>query len=347
MKLRPASTPRLSLLTRGSLLLSVALLATGGSESSSLNHPTGSNGVIMIDKLGAHIRFFDPSLSEIASIETAPNPHDFILSADHKLAYIPIYGDGVYGKNPNPGHEVDVVDLTAHRIVRRIDITPHRAPHGIQIDAAGMLYVTCDLDRQVLVIDSQSGAVRATIDTEGTGHWIGILPDASKLYVANKDDRRFISVLDLKARKMVGKIPVPNGTQGIAVSPDGRRVVAMDMVDPTLIVIDPATDTVIDRIPVEGQKRVYKVYYSPDGRKLLTMSSSPDQINIFDAANLRGAQRVVNVGKSPMGFGFSPDGRTVLVANHGDGTVTVVDIEKAAAMRTFKAGTGIETLAWY
>ena len=325
------------------LLLSAVAVANGG-----LNHPTGERGVIMIDKLGAHIRFFDPStLTEIASIETAQNPHDFILSADHKFAYVPIYGDGVYGKNPNPGHEVDVVDLAQHKIIRKIDIAPHRAPHGIQIDSAGLIYVTCDLDRQVLVIDPQAGAIRATIENEGTGHWIALLPDASKLYVANKDDRKFISVLDLKARKLTGRIPVPNGTQGITVSPDGKRVLAMDLADPTLIVIDPATDTVIDRIPVEGQKRVYKVYYSPDGRKLITMSSAPDQINIFDATNLRGPQKIVNVGKAPMGIGFSADGKTALVPNHGDGTVTVVDVEKASAVRTFKAGTGIETLAWY
>ena len=74
-------------------------------------------------------------------------------SADHKFAYVPIRGDGVYGKNRNPGHEIDVIDLKAHTLAKKIDIAPHRAPHGIQIDAAGPLFVTCDLDRQILVID--------------------------------------------------------------------------------------------------------------------------------------------------------------------------------------------------
>jgi YVTN family beta-propeller protein len=48
-----------------------------------------------------------------------------------------------------------------------------------------------------------------------------------------------------------------------------------------------------------------------------------------------------------MGFAFSADGKTALVANHGDGTVSVVDLEKAEVVRSFKAGTGIETLAYY
>ena len=80
---------------------------------------------------------------------------------------------------------------------------------------------------------------------------------------------------------------------------------------------------------------------------LLFAQSAPEQITIFDAANLRGPQKSVSVGKAPMGVGFSPDGNMVLVANHGDGTVTVVDLITAGVVRTFTAGTGIETLAWY
>jgi DNA-binding beta-propeller fold protein YncE len=70
-------------------------------------------------------------------------------------------------------------------------------------------------------------------------------------------------------------------------------------------------------------------------------------INIFDAANLHGRQRTVTVGKDPMGLAFSANGKTALAANHGDGTVSVIDLEKAETVRTFQAGTGIETLAYY
>jgi YVTN family beta-propeller protein len=68
---------------------------------------------------------------------------------------------------------------------------------------------------------------------------------------------------------------------------------------------------------------------------------------VLDARNLHGKQRVFPVGKDPMGFGFAPDGKTLLVANHGDGTVTVIDLKASKVTDTFKAGTGIETLAYY
>jgi len=175
-----------------------------------------------------------------------------------------------------------------------------------------------------------------------------MLPVASKIYVANKNDKPFISVLDVKARKIVARIPAPNGVQGIAASPDGKRVVAIDFTDPVLIVIDPKTDTVVDRIALKNQtKAAYKVYFSPDGAKLLTMSTTASMIHIFDAANLKGEQKMLPVGKDPMGFAFSADGKTALVANHGDGSVSIVDLQTMAITGNFHGGTGIETLAWY
>ena len=118
------------------------------------------------------------------------------------------------------------------------------APHGIQIDDAGTIYVTCDISRKLLVIDPKARSIKAAIDTEGTGHWVAVLPDASKAYVANKNNKLFISVIDLKKRRIVTRIPAPNGTQGIAASPDGKYVVAVDYAEPKLLVIDPATDMV-------------------------------------------------------------------------------------------------------
>jgi DNA-binding beta-propeller fold protein YncE len=147
---------------------------------------------------------------------------------------------------------------------------------------------------------------------------------------------------------VTAKIPVPGGTQGVAVSPDGRRVVVMASAEPTALVIDPSTDTIVERLALAGQTTgAYKASFSPDGTRLMTMNLGSSVVNIFDAANLRAPQRTLTVGKDPMGFAFSADGKTALVANHGDGTVSVVGLEKAEVVRSFKAGTGIETLAYY
>lgn len=330
-----------------SITIAAGFALAGAAAAASLNHTTGTDGVLLVDKLGGHVRFLDPTtLAERSSLELPKNPHDFALSADHRFAYVPIYGPGIYNRNPEPGHELYVLDLRERKVAKIIDLSPYRSPHGVQIDANGLLYVTAELERKILVVDPAAGRIVAAIDHEGSGHWLAVLPDGSKAYVANKDDKPFVTVIDLAASKQVGTIPMPRGTQGIAASPDGTRVIAMDLAEPTIAVIDTATDRVQERIALaDATEPAYKAYYSPDGKWLLTMAGSV--IDIFDAANLRAPQRSVKVGASPMGIAFSADGKIALVANHGDGTVSVVDIATATVTRTFKAGTGIETLTYY
>ncbi len=312
------------------------------------NNITGSTGLILIDKLGHQVRFFDPvSHKELSSLDPGVNPHDVAISVDRRTAYVPIYGDGVYGRNPHPGHTIAIIDLAARQITGTIDVSPYQAPHDVKIDPAGTLYVVCDLSRKLLVIDPKAREIKAAIDTEGTGHWFTLLPDGSKAYVANKDDKPFISVIDLKARKMVGRVPAPNGTQGITASPDGKRVLALDYRDPVILVIDPKTDTVVDKVPLGGNAQgPYVIRYSPDGKQVLVCTINR-MVNVLEASDLHGKQLTFQVGKDPMGFAFAPDGRTVLVANHGEGTVAVLDLKEQRIVANFRAGTGIESGSYY
>jgi DNA-binding beta-propeller fold protein YncE len=318
-----------------------------------LNAPTGTSGLIMVDKVGGQVRFFDPqSDRELVSFAPAPEAgakaHELAISPDHRTAYVTVYGDGVYGNNPHPGHTVAIVDLASRKMTSSIDIAPHQAPHGVQVDAKGNVYVACDLSRKVLILDPAKRAVVAAIDVEGTGHWIALLPDASKLYVANKNDKPFVSVVDVKARKMVDRIPMPHGTQGIVASPDGRTVLVADFSEPFIHVISTATDQEIDKVRVTGFDRgLYKIFFSPDGRRVLTALPT-GQINIFDAADLHAPQKVLkSAGTALMGFAFAPDGRTALVGNHGEGTVTRFDLDSGTVLDTFPAGKGVETLAYF
>jgi YVTN family beta-propeller protein len=337
-----------SLLAIAGLAASFVAYAGGRAD---LNNPTGTHGLIVIDKIGRYVRFFDPTtFQEIpnTALEVGVAPHDLAISPDHKFAYIPVYGDGVYGKNPHPGHTIAIVNLQERKLTGTIDVSPYQAPHGIQIDAKGTIYVTCDLSRKLLVIDPRARKIEAAIDTDGTGHWVGVLPDASKAYVVNKNDRMFVTVIDLNKREIVARIPAPNGTEGIAVSPDGMYVVAVDHVEPKILIINPESDQVSVTIPLEGNtKAAFKPRFSLDGSKLLVCNMSEGLLNIIDVADAHGPQHVLHVGKDPMGFAFAPDGKTALVANHGDGTVSVIDLSENKVVSSFKGGAGVESLAFY
>ena len=342
-------TTRAFRLVLGSLAIASTALAVAETRTDP-NNITGSTGLVMIDKRGNLVRFFDPAtLEEIGTVDIGGPPHELAISPDKKLAYVPIYGDGVYGANPNPGHIIAIVDLTTRRMTGTIDVSPAVAPHGLRVDEKGTLYAVCDSSRTLLVIDPRARRVQTSIDIEGHGHWLAVLPDGSKAYTANKQDRLFVSVVDLKAGKMAGRIEMPNGTQGIGMSLDGSQVIAADFAEPNIRVIDTATDKVVDVIKLDGVTGggPFRLQYSPDGRRLLTTTIGANLLHVFDAANLRGRQLVVPVGRDPFGVGFTEDGKTALVSNHGDGTISVVDVASGTVKSSFTAGTGIETLSFY
>ena len=42
--------------------------------------------------------------------------HELLVVPETGLAYVPIYGDGIHGRNPNPGHTLCIIDLAKPRM---------------------------------------------------------------------------------------------------------------------------------------------------------------------------------------------------------------------------------------
>jgi len=335
--------------SRALLLLVLMTAVLSHAAERDVNNSTGTDGLILIDKIGGLVRFVDPAtFQERSTLTIDGTPHELAISPDRKTAYVPNYGDGVYGRNPNPGHTIAVIDLASRAVRATIDIAPNVAPHGLQVDANGTLYASCDISRKLLVIDPTTLKVTAAIDTDGTGHWVAVLPDGSKAYVANKADRKFVSVIDLHAKKMIGSVAMPNGTQGITTSPDGKYVLAMDMTAPRIAVIDTVSDSVVDEIALANSaKGAWRAKYSLDAKTLVVISVADRTATLMSATDRKAPQTVLKVGSAPFGIAFTADGQRALVSNHGDGTISVIDLTSRQVVNSFTAGKGIETLSFY
>ena len=48
-------------MTRSFLVKTVFLATLSAALMADANHPTGTRGLLLIDKMGGHIRFFDPA----------------------------------------------------------------------------------------------------------------------------------------------------------------------------------------------------------------------------------------------------------------------------------------------
>lgn len=307
-------------------------------------------GLIAVDKIGGVVLFLDPDdftvLDRLADFP--PRPHELALSPDRREAYVPIYGSGIYGSNPDPGHLIAIIDLATRRHAGDIDITPYRGPHTLRFGASGHLYVCADASGVVLVIDAAKREIVDVLDARSTGcHRLALTPDGSKLYTENEDDVPWCSVIDLKRRSFALRLPTPNGAAGIDISPDGRTLVVTDGKTPELIVVDALADAQIGRVRLEGQDEPAQIVrFSPDGRTLVVTNLACSVATLF-ADGLFGAQRVVPTGQSPMDMAFHPNGALVVIGNQGDGTLSVIDLGSGREIARPSAGEGVETLAYF
>ncbi|MBA3831137.1 MAG: PD40 domain-containing protein [Chthoniobacterales bacterium] len=308
----------------------------------------------ILNKLEDTLDFFDLQKRRfIGAIPLPPHPHELCLSPDGKTAYASIYGDGVYGNNVHPGHEVVVVDLFTMKSVGVIDTKPYSAPHSMAIHPDGSLFVSCDKSNATLVIDPSSGQIIKAIQMPSHGgHFLTMTHDGAKVYVSNKDTA-FLSVIDASTRRVSGRVEVVEGSEGIALSPDGKRLYAMSHMGSPLpnknrptglsfYVIDTASDAVIQQVslpelsdkPMEVDPES-RICATPDGKYLLVSAFKWDAVVIVDVATLTPIKTLM-VEAEPMYIDFVPDQPDMAyVANHGAGRVSRIDLKELRVAETF------------
>jgi YVTN family beta-propeller protein len=305
-----------------------------------------ARGMIAVDKMGGNVLFLNPVTyeTEVVLGGFPRTVHELLVVPQTGLAYVPIFGDGIHGRNPNPQHLLCIFDLNKRAHVGDIDLRPYVAPHTLKLGPDGLIYITCENSAAVAVIDRTTRKVVDAIDSGSTnGHRLIIAPDGERLYTENEEDGT-VSVIDLRKRKLLGKIRTPRPLAGIAISADGRTVVAVDDVQPTLFLIDAEAGRVRDEVPLAGvPKAAQIVRYAPDNSMIGVTSLNSDTVSLIDPSFRQ--QTAINIGNQPMDMAFRGD--ELFVACQGDGSVHVIDVPRRRWKHSFRAGTGCESLGFF
>jgi len=307
---------------------------------------SGPRGLIAVDKMGGKVLFLDPV--NYATVLVLDNfervPHELLVVPRLSMACIPIFGDGIHGRNPNPGHLLSIVDLERRQHVFDIDLAPYRAPHGLQVAPDGLLYLTCEHSGVIALVDLDKRELVSVIETGSTNaHRLTIEPGGRRLYTENEEDAS-ISVIDVPERKLIRQVAMPHPLAGLAISPDGQFLVVVDDQEPIVFVIETATLEIVKRLPLDRVPEPAQIVrYSPDGLLLLVTSMRSDTATLIDASFDH--QTTLAVGRQPMDGAFRED--KLFVACQGDGTIHVIDLEARRVSQQFAAGVGCETLAFF
>src|SRR6478736_6708251 len=106
----------------------------------------GARGMIAVDKIGCKILFLNPQTYAIEAVLDGfqKTVHELLVVPETGRAYVPIFGDGIHGRNPNPGHTLHVIDLHRRARVADIDLQPFIAPHTLKRAPDGLIYITCE-----------------------------------------------------------------------------------------------------------------------------------------------------------------------------------------------------------
>jgi YVTN family beta-propeller protein len=305
-----------------------------------------THGMIAVDKMGGKVLFLNLATyqTEIALDDFPRTVHELLVVPEDALAYVPIFGDGVHGRNPNPGHLLCIIDLIQRAHVGDIDLRPFAAPHTLRLGSDDLIYITCEDSAVVAVVNRSTRKVVDAIETKSTNsHRLIISPEGRRLYTEDEEDAT-VSVIDLSSRKLLHKVKTPRPLAGIAISADGSTVVAVDGEQPNLFLIDTASDIVARTLRLEGVAQGAQIgRYSPDNSLIAITSLSSNTVSIIDSAFRE--QTAIKVGSQPMDMAFRGD--ELFVACQGDGSVHVIDIPARRAKHSFRAGTGCECLGFF
>jgi YVTN family beta-propeller protein len=153
-----------------------------------------------------------------------------------------------------------------------------------------------------------------------------------------------VSVIDLAERRLLGKIKCPRPLAGIAISADGKTVVAVDDAEPKLILIDASGGYVREEIVLKDVPKAAQIArYAPDNSMIGVTSLNSDTVSLIDPSFKQ--QTAIKVGSQPMDMAFHGD--ELFVACQGDGSVHVIDVPGKKHKSSFLAGKGCESIGFF
>ncbi len=142
---------------------------------------------------------------------------------------------------------------------------------------------------------------------------VAVSPDGKHLYVAC-EDARLVLWVELPSGKVVRRVAVVERPTGLAVTPDGARLlVTCAAVQSTVAVLDAVSGQALAAIAVGHTATGPAV--SPDGRWLYACNRFDNDVSVIDLRACRQVARVPAV-REPIAAAVTPNGESVLVANH-------------------------------
>jgi len=172
---------------------------------------------------------------------------------------------------------------------------------------------------------SSAGAARVEIDRTGE---FAFVADYDRARPGEAGEVLAVRLYDLEVVARRRACPGPHHAIQNPVS--GEVAVACSLGDEVVLLTSPGLEE-IGRFPVDAEPgeagspgfKPLNLAWSPDGNRLYVALHLADRVRVFDPDGTIVGEVVT--GRRPAQIALSPDGRTLVVANRGDGTLSLID----------------------
>lgn len=225
--------------------------------------------------------------------------------------YVAHLGDG----------SVEVVDLGKQAVVGTI--TGTSSAHGVALAPdRHTLLATSSATNEVVFVDTASLKETGRVKSGELPDGIAYDPARAKAYVSNEHDHA-VTVIDLAARKALAPIEVGGETGNVIYDPASGKAFVNEQTHGELLAIDPATDSITERIKVDGCESNHGLYI--DGTRQLAFIACERNAKLV-VLDLRSHQVTArfDTGDTPDVLDLDQGLHRLYVAAE-DGTVSVFD----------------------
>lgn len=296
--------------------------------------------LVALNKADSSLAIIEPGeMKVLGKVATGDSPHEVVLSADGKTAYVANYGA------QTPGSSISIIDTVAMKETRRVDTSPLLRPHGLK-EIGGKLYFTSETNRLIARYDPAANKIDWMMGTGQNGsHMVVATADQKKFYTANigSDSITAFEFNNIPpAPSRITHIPVGKQPEAIDVSPDGKEVWVGLNVDGGIDVVDTATGKVVERIKLG--ERPYRVVFAPDGKQVFATIPNTKELVVIDVATRKEIRRM-KMESVPIGLTFAKNGKFVFVTAVQPDAALKIDLEKFEIAGRVDSGKGPDGIA--
>ena len=281
--------------------------------------------LMVVEKKASQVGFYTSAGERVAGVAVGETPHEMVLSADGKFAYVSDNGVLWMDYDGPGGNTVSVIDIAARKRVGVLPLGKFHRPHGIGLDpTSSRAFVTSENPDRIVLVDLDALAVIRDYDNGGVDpHMVTFDSRGEWGYVSNTATGTVGAVHSASGELIL--IPVGKGPQGSLLSSDGSKLWVTCRDDNRIDIIDTATKKVTGSIATgEGVNRVVA---TPDEGLLVYSVQRGESVGIADVAS---GQQIANIklGGPPLSISLSRDGKYAFAGVQDSDQIWIVSVSE-------------------